>query len=276
MESAMRARLDGAGAPGAEHDGFMMRAEESGKDIHLGAENIPPHDETETDEEARLREKLVVHKRKVNAVLFVQFFHSMLSILMTLTFLRPHKDELGRARDVAYRVLTTVTCVNFFFVSSVFYMWSKRTTVLLRARRRLTKGLFLHFLLSDTTMFVIETEIVVNVGFLSVGFALAFAATVISLLYTLNEMMLWVLTRKNHYEWYRRAGGRVGEAAQPPLPSRDGAGIMPTEARDPNVPDFMNGRNDDLYTLYQTPPRTRPAGGIIPENRPLTHAPRLM
>eukprot|EP01065_Artemidia_motanka_P012341 TRINITY_DN16793_c0_g1_i1.p1 TRINITY_DN16793_c0_g1~~TRINITY_DN16793_c0_g1_i1.p1 ORF type:complete len:301 (+),score=53.91 TRINITY_DN16793_c0_g1_i1:69-905(+) len=156
------------------------------------------------------------------AVASLQLLHVFLCVVNWLVWVRDQGDTLGDGVVKVYLVLALVAVVAFALGASVYYMWAANYTADPRqAQRRRTYGVVVSFLLCDVPLFILEVDILWEVGADAFIQVLSFVVTSASFLY--SGARVWVFTAT-----------RVIKAADPPprpvLPAMHYAAAQPATA----------------------------------------------
>lgn len=128
--------------------------------------------------------------------LVIHFVHPLLCIANYLDWVRNQDDALGQKLVVAYLAMSIISVLFFLLVSSVFYMWAFRYPEPEEiAKRRRIYGIITNLIFSDFPIFLVEVQIVWDVGFATGLQGTAFVFTCISLLYSGLRVWTFVMVK---------------------------------------------------------------------------------
>lgn len=128
--------------------------------------------------------------------LIIHFVHPLLCIANYLDWVRHQESELGDKLVVAYLAMSIIAILFFLLVSSVFYMWAFRYPEPEEiAKRRRIYGIITNLIFSDFPIFLVEVQVVWNVGFATGLQGTAFIFTCISLLYSGLRVWTFVMVK---------------------------------------------------------------------------------
>lgn len=128
--------------------------------------------------------------------LVIHFVHPLLCIANYLDWVRHQDNVLGQKLVVAYLAMSIIAALFYLLVSSVFYMWAFRYPEPEEiAKRRRIYGIITNLIFSDFPIFLVEVQIVWDVGFATGLQGTAFIFTCISLLYSGLRVWTFVMVK---------------------------------------------------------------------------------
>lgn len=128
--------------------------------------------------------------------LVIHFVHPLLCIANYLDWVRNQEGALGQKLVVAYLAMSIIATLFFLMVSSVFYMWAFRYPEPEEiAKRRRIYGIITNLIFSDFPIFLVEVQIVWDVGFATGLQGTSFVFTCISLLYSGLRVWTFVMVK---------------------------------------------------------------------------------
>eukprot|EP01062_Namystynia_karyoxenos_P026097 TRINITY_DN20394_c0_g1_i1.p1 TRINITY_DN20394_c0_g1~~TRINITY_DN20394_c0_g1_i1.p1 ORF type:complete len:346 (+),score=92.97 TRINITY_DN20394_c0_g1_i1:89-1126(+) len=141
----------------------------------------------------------------------LHFLHPVLCLANYLDWVRlqTDADELGPGRVKVYLTLCIVAILSFFLASSVFYTWAYRYSSDERSsRRRRAYGIIVNLFFSDLPLFILEVDILWEVGARAAIQILAFVVTCASFAYSAVRVWLFATVRViKHADPPARLGG---------------------------------------------------------------------
>ena len=128
--------------------------------------------------------------------LIVHYVHPLLCIAIYLDWVRHQENNLRTKLVVAYLATSIIAALFYLLVSSVFYMWAFRYPEPEEiAKRRRIYGIITNLIFSDFPIFLVEVQIVWDVGFATGLQGTAFIFTCISLLYSGLRVWTFVMVK---------------------------------------------------------------------------------
>lgn len=130
--------------------------------------------------------------------IIIHFVHPLLCIANYLDWVRHQSgpDALGEKLVTAYLGMSIISALFYLLVSSVFYMWAWRYPEPEEiAKRRRIYGVITNLIFSDFPIFLVEVQIVWDVGFATGLQGTSFIFTCISLLYSGLRVWTFVMVK---------------------------------------------------------------------------------
>lgn len=128
--------------------------------------------------------------------LVIHFVHPLLCIANYLDWVRHQNSVLGDKLVVAYLAMSIIAALFYLLVSSVFYMWAFRYPEPEEiAKRRRIYGIITNLIFSDFPIFLVEVQIVWDVGFATGLQGTSFIFTCISLLYSGLRVWTFIMVK---------------------------------------------------------------------------------
>jgi hypothetical protein len=128
--------------------------------------------------------------------LIVHFLHPLLCIANYLDWVRHQNETLGTRIVTVYLAMSIIAALVYLFVSSVFYMWAWRYPEPEEiAKRRRIYGVIINLIFSDFPIFLIEVQIVWDVGFVTGLQGTSFIFTCMSMLYSALRVWTFVMVK---------------------------------------------------------------------------------
>ena len=189
----------------------------------------------------------------------IHFVHPLLCIANYLDWVRHQSgaDALGENLVTAYLAMSIISALFYLLVSSVFYMWAWRYPEPEEiAKRRRIYGVVTNLIFSDFPIFLVEVQIVWDVGFATGLQGVCFIFTCISMLY--SGLRVWTFLMVKVIKIQQPVGGNL-----PPMAGSRGfdgpTGGMRSSS--PNRYPYRDNGYDDGYGGGMR------AGGVIPQDR---------
>ena len=128
----------------------------------------------------------------------IHIVHPLLCIANYLDWVRHQNndDALGEKLVVAYLAMSIISALFYLLVSSVFYMWAWRYPEPEEiAKRRRIYGIVTNLIFSDFPIFLVEVQIVWEVGFATGLQATSFLFTCLSMLYSGLRVWTFIMVK---------------------------------------------------------------------------------
>ena len=140
----------------------------------------------------------------------IHFIHPLLCIANYLDWVRHQTAEppngLGEKKVIAYLAMSIIAALFYLLVSSVFYMWAWRYPEPEEiAKRRRIYGVITNLIFSDFPIFLVEVQIVWDVGFATGLQGTSFVFTCLSMLY--SGLRVWTFVMVKVIKVQAPAGG---------------------------------------------------------------------
>lgn len=181
----------------------------------------------------------------------IHFVHPLLCIANYLDWVRHQNDVLGDKLVTAYLAMSIIAALFYLLVSSVFYMWAWRYPEPEEiAKRRRIYGVVTNLIFSDFPIFLVEVQVVWEVGFATGLQGTCFIFTCISMLY--SGLRVWTFLMVKVIKIQQPVA-----SSMPPLAGARGFD-GPTNSMNRSSPNRYPYR-DDGYDVR--------AGGVIPQDQ---------
>lgn len=185
--------------------------------------------------------------------LVIHFIHPLLCIANYLDWVRHQSasDSLGSRLVIAYLAMSIIAALFYLLVSSVFYMWAWRYPEPEEiAKRRRIYGVVTNLFFSDFPIFLVEVQIVWDVGFETGLQGTSFIFTCLSMLY--SGIRVWTFAMVKVIKVQAPSG-----AGPPPIAGARQFDAPGTAQR--AGPNYAGG-----YTPEYRGDGTMGAGGVVP------------
>jgi hypothetical protein len=130
--------------------------------------------------------------------LVIHFIHPLLCIANYLDWVRHQSgsDSLGEKRVAVYLAMSIIAALFYLLIASVFYMWAWRYPEPEEiSKRRRIYGVIVNLIFSDFPIFLVEVDIVWEVGFATGLQATSFLFTCFSLAYSGFRVWTFVMVK---------------------------------------------------------------------------------
>jgi hypothetical protein len=192
--------------------------------------------------------------------IIIHFVHPLLCIANYLDWVRhqSNDDALGQKLVVAYLAMSIISALFYLLVSSVFYMWAWRYPEPEEiAKRRRIYGIVTNLIFSDFPIFLVEVQIVWDVGFKTGLQGTSFVFTCLSMLYSGVRVWTFIMVKVIKVQAPIAGGqGPVGGGARgfDRGPSYNNRGYSPQYGGNPYVDGGYRGEE-------------MRAGGVVPQSQ---------